>query len=124
MFSMKHLAPFSTFANGATAVTVIAIIAFAAGNLALHKGPAVGLPDAVFVSAPVFFGSTIYSFEGAGSVLAIHNSMKEPQNFDSILLQVIVVIITAVMCNILYMMYATYIYNIYLCIDTDYNDCI
>jgi amino acid permease len=36
---------------------------------------------------PVFFGIMVYSFEGSGSVLAIHESMADPSDFVPVLKQ-------------------------------------
>lgn len=72
---MKSLAVFSTFANVATMITIVVILLFAGQNL-VHRGAfASGLPVATLATAPVFFGSAIYSFEGCGAVPSIHESM-------------------------------------------------
>lgn len=89
---MKQLAVFSKFANVATIVTIFVIVVFAGSNIAEKGGVAEGLPEVTLASAPVFFGTAIYSFEGCGAVPSIHDSMQEPKGWAGVLGQAGVVI--------------------------------
>eukprot|EP00041_Stephanoeca_diplocostata_P013805 m.244497 g.244497 ORF g.244497 m.244497 type:complete len:355 (-) comp19473_c0_seq6:733-1797(-) len=104
---MKSLAVFSTFANVATMMTIIVILLFAGQNL-VHRGAfASGLPAATLATAPVFFGSAIYSFEGCGAIPSIHESMADPKQFNTVLSQAGIVIFfcfffTGLLCYVSY----------------------
>eukprot|EP00039_Didymoeca_costata_P024702 m.11182 g.11182 ORF g.11182 m.11182 type:complete len:418 (+) comp4392_c0_seq1:289-1542(+) len=78
---LKSLAAFSTFANVATLITVMAVIGFSASWILDHGSASKEIEMAVFSETPVFFGIAIYSFEGCGAVLAIHDSMADPSEF-------------------------------------------
>lgn len=82
---MKQLAVFSKFANIATIITVIVILMFAGDNIVEQGGVAEELPAVLLHSAPVFFGTAIYSFEGCGAVPSIHESMQEPKGWVTVL---------------------------------------
>lgn len=82
---MKQLAAFAMFANVATVVTICVIVGFAGSNIVAEGGVADGLPEVTLASAPVFFGTAIYSFEGCGAVPSVHESMQEPKNWVTVL---------------------------------------
>jgi len=89
---MKQLAVFSKFANVATIITILIVILFAGSNVVEQGGLADGLPEVTLASAPVFFGTAIYSFEGCGAVPSIHDSMQEPKGWVAVLGQAGIVI--------------------------------
>ena len=43
---------------------------------------------------PLFFGIAVFNFEGNGVVLNLHASMKKPEEFDSLMRNVIISVIT------------------------------
>ena len=83
---MKHLAPFSTFANIATLITVMTVIGFAVSTI-YDVGHTADVQMTNWAGLPVFFGIMIYSFEGSGAILSIHESMAEPSEFVGVVRQ-------------------------------------
>ncbi|XP_076343746.1 proton-coupled amino acid transporter 2-like isoform X1 [Tachypleus tridentatus] len=76
--SLRHLALASTIAN-VLQVLGMCIIFF---NLFQHLPPTSSRPLTESLSKlPLYFGTTIYAFEGIGVVLPLENEMQNPQDF-------------------------------------------
>jgi proton-coupled amino acid transporter len=76
--NMRSLAPLSAIANVLMGFGLVVIVAYATLHMSAH-GVVKGLPlikEPVMTNLPVYFGTVIYSFEGAGAVLPILNSMQ------------------------------------------------
>ncbi|CAC5408908.1 SLC36A [Mytilus coruscus] len=75
---LKHLAPFSTFANLLNFVGLIIIFQDLFQGLPNpNKRPAYKPID----NLPLYFGTAIYAFEGIGLVMPIQNKMRYPHDF-------------------------------------------
>ncbi|XP_022235220.1 proton-coupled amino acid transporter 1-like [Limulus polyphemus] len=76
--SLRHLALASTIAN-VLQILGLCIIFF---NLFQHLPPTSSRPLTESLSKfPLYFGTTIYAFEGIGVVLPLENEMQTPQDF-------------------------------------------
>ncbi|WAR27571.1 S36A1-like protein [Mya arenaria] len=76
--SLKTLAPFSTVANLLNWFGIIVVIANLVQDLPDYK---IRSPVGKLNTLPLFFGQAIYSFEGIGLVLPLHNKMRTPAAF-------------------------------------------
>ncbi|XP_074650093.1 neutral amino acid uniporter 4-like isoform X2 [Tubulanus polymorphus] len=76
--NLKHLAPFSTFANLLTVTGLVVIFIYCVQDL-----PPVADRELVasLEKIPLFFGTVVFSFEGISLVLPIENEMKNPEDF-------------------------------------------
>ncbi|XP_022111427.1 proton-coupled amino acid transporter 1-like isoform X2 [Acanthaster planci] len=84
--NLDDLAPFSALANILTIVSILIIYEYLVSHVGEFSDPK-ELPLAGNLNEFfIFFGTAIYSYEGIGVVLPLENKMKNPQNFNRVML--------------------------------------
>ncbi|XP_077302200.1 proton-coupled amino acid transporter-like protein acs [Arctopsyche grandis] len=77
--NLKYLTPFSMLANLMMIVGLAITLYFACTDLP-HPSERPYIAD--WSRLPLYFGTTIYAFEGIGLVLPLKNEMREPKHFQ------------------------------------------
>ncbi|XP_038055469.1 proton-coupled amino acid transporter 1-like isoform X2 [Patiria miniata] len=92
--NLDDLAPFSILANILTVVSILIIYEYLISNIIDHVDattlPLSGSMNGFFI----FFGTAIYSYEGIGVVLPLENKMKNPQNFNRVMLSGMAIVVS------------------------------
>ena len=92
--SFKYLAYVSMASNVFLVFALFIIVIYCFNNHSDHPEMSENLNYMNFSAIPLFFGVAVFDFEGNGVVINLHASMKNPEDFNKVLVSTLTVYVT------------------------------